>query len=144
MKVQGVRMRTNGTLVVNAASDNVVNLIMHHSDTWTTTLAPGFSISMKTYSVVANFAPMEFEPEAENAKRILYTENRVVLETENDVVRIWWLNGKGQTQQTKKHSTLIISVNNVKVADNLIQCNITILGLICNVQKYIPIPVQCY
>ncbi|KIJ24136.1 hypothetical protein M422DRAFT_103244, partial [Sphaerobolus stellatus SS14] len=61
------------------------------------------------------------------------------------VVGLRWLNRRGQGQHSaKRHSSAVITVNSAKLANLLIERNITILGAICNVQKYIPPPVQCY
>ncbi|KIJ48220.1 hypothetical protein M422DRAFT_248011 [Sphaerobolus stellatus SS14] len=145
IKVQGVRLRLNGTLVVNALTDEDTNTILRHLDAWVNELAPGSVVSTRSYAVVANFVPVEFDPREEGARRRVVGKNRAVMEREEEVVGMRWLNGKGQGQQTsKRHSSLVITVNSARLADLLIERNITILGAICNVQKYVLAPVQCY
>ncbi|KIJ46649.1 hypothetical protein M422DRAFT_778362 [Sphaerobolus stellatus SS14] len=63
-------------------------------------------------------------------------ENGAVMEREEETVGMRWLNRKGQGHQAaKEHSSLVIAVNSAKLADLLIERNITILRVICNVQS---------
>ncbi|KIJ27795.1 hypothetical protein M422DRAFT_270976 [Sphaerobolus stellatus SS14] len=120
MKIQGARIRPNRTLVINVLSDENTSLILRHSDTWVNALAPGSSVLTKSYSVVTNFVPVEFDPKEEGARRKVVGENRAVMEREDKVVGMRWLNGKGQGHQAaKRHSLLIITVNSAKLADHL-------------------------
>ncbi|KIJ27986.1 hypothetical protein M422DRAFT_270753 [Sphaerobolus stellatus SS14] len=141
MKVQGVRLQLNGMLIVNALTDEDAGMILRHLEAWINMLAPGLLVSTRTYTVVANFVPVEFDLKEESVRRKVVAENRAVMEREEEVVGLRWLNGKGQGQHSaKRHSSAVITVNSAKLADLLIERNITVLRAICNVQKYIPPP----
>ncbi|KIJ29439.1 hypothetical protein M422DRAFT_269197 [Sphaerobolus stellatus SS14] len=143
-KLQGVRMRPNGSLVISDLSDEDAIVILRHFDQWLDVLVPGTAILTHTYQVVANFVPVDFDPANSDASKRVFAENMAIFESENQITGLRWLHNHQQSKQPKQHSSLVVAVNNAMVTDKLIRRNLTVLGAICNVQKFVPPPVQCF
>jgi len=143
-KVHGVRTLPNGNIVVQATEEKGAADILLHADKWTPLLAQGSAVSRKTYTVLANFVPTDFDPSTAIATTVLHSQNSTIIAHPNNITNIRWLHSQQTKMQTKKHSSLLISLNDPHMADEAIKKGISVNGAMCSTHKFIPPPTQCY
>lgn len=143
LKVHGVRKRANGDIIIRAVSEEQAQLLLLHATEWLTSLDPGAAPERKTYTVLANFVPSSFNPYADGASTSIYYDNQGVIPSPNSILRVRWLRD-GPQLNGKEQSSLVLTLDSEAVADRLIYTSLSLAGAICSVQKYVPMPTQCY
>ncbi|KAF8583286.1 hypothetical protein K439DRAFT_1348950 [Ramaria rubella] len=118
--------------------------ILCSADEWVLHLAPRSTLSSRFYHVIANFVPIDFDPQSELVRVSLYGQNTGIIEQPSNIVAVKWLHNQRAGSQTKRHSSLVITLNDPRVADELIDKGVSINDAICDVKKYNPPPMQCF
>ncbi|KAF8583907.1 hypothetical protein K439DRAFT_1321414, partial [Ramaria rubella] len=144
IKVHGVHTLPNGNIVVQVTEEQHAKLVLQHADDWTTHLAVGSTVSTKVFQVIASHVPTDFDPNTDIACSVLHGQNGSIISHPGNIVKLRWLHQQWPGSQPKQHSSLIVSLNDARVADEAILKAISVNGAICNVEKYVPSPTQCY
>jgi len=79
VNVHRVHTLPNGNIIVNTLTLKDAEQIPKFLDQWMVILAPGSALSTKSFHVVANFIPTEFNPMASSAHKLLWSDNAMIL-----------------------------------------------------------------
>lgn len=142
--LHGVRLLSNGNVVLQARSGEEAEKLREHQETWVAELGMGAMIGEKLYSVVAHGVPTQFHPGAATACEVFYSENRNVIGHPSNVKSLRWLHGARTAHSDKTSTSVIITINDQKMADTLLWTGSSFCGHIRETQRYIPPPTQCF
>ncbi|KAI0373405.1 hypothetical protein BV20DRAFT_931865, partial [Pilatotrama ljubarskyi] len=142
--VQGVRRRSNGSVLVQAQSEAQARLLLRHADDWVRHFAADASIERKSYIVSAAAVPTTFDPRAPSARDAIYHSNQGTIPSPDSILSVRWLHEQRLNTAAKTDATLIIALADSAVADHLIYRSLTLCGALCPVRKFCPPPTQCF
>ncbi|KAI0766230.1 hypothetical protein BD413DRAFT_462016, partial [Trametes elegans] len=96
-----------------------------------------------SFVLIVSSVPMDFDPSAPNAAESLHTENSGTIAAKDTIRGLRWLHA-GRGSPSKRAASLVFTVNDASVADQLIYSSLSVRGALCSVSKYVPSPMQCY
>ncbi|KAJ7732729.1 hypothetical protein DFH07DRAFT_695988, partial [Mycena maculata] len=96
------------------------------------------------FVVVANYVPTSFDPKAEGARTAIYYENSGTIPSPSSVLEVRWLHAQKDASVKKSASSLVIILDDRKIADALIHCSLALAGTSCPVSQFDPGPTQCF
>ena len=147
-RVRGVRALPNGSLRIRADTAEQADLLFRCDGAWLAHLRSlrGAQVERKSFTLVAQAVPVEFDPAAPSAAESLWRENSGRIPSKDALRGLRWLHPIHPNMRTasKREGSLVFTVHEKALANLLIYSTITVRGAICNVDKFIPPPTQCY
>ena len=140
----GVSSTAKGSIVLRAHSPKEAAQIRQHSDSWLPLVAADARLHRKLYRVEVRSVPVTFNVKGQQAKDAIFHENPGTFGSPARIIEVKWKNPQRNVSLKKAQSSLILTTDDINIADTLISQSLTISGALKPTTKYIPPPVQCY
>jgi hypothetical protein len=140
--IQGTRKSGKDKLIIRAQSAKDAATLKLHASSWIPLVFNGASLYKRAVQLIVHFVPTDFTPDNEEVIRTMCEANANVALTRDKVVNARWLRKSNTSPKAK--SSIILTLNDPCVADDIIDRGICILGTPCNAEKLLPDPLQCF
>jgi hypothetical protein len=133
-KIQGARMAGKEAIIIRATKNTDAELLGKAANNWLPSVLPGAKIRKPLYQLIIHFVSTEFDPSAEDSIQHLCSSNPHLNLSREMIQSARWLR-KPVPNQNKPMSSIILTIDNAKVANDIINRGIRILGMACNAEK---------
>lgn len=144
----GVRLIKDTHFVVRTCNPADAAFLRKEKAKWLPKFAEGAVVMEEKYQVVVNMVPIQFAPSdsvlANTTTSQLHHSNPQLIHHPDNITDARWLKGTEATVgANKKHSSLVLSINDRDVADNLIYHGVSVDGQLCEARRFHSSPDPC-
>jgi hypothetical protein len=140
-RIQGARMSGKDIIIVRATSSTDAELLGKFANDWIPSFLPGAKINKQMCQLMVHYVPTDLNPSEEESLQHICASNPHLNLSREMIHSARWLR---KLDTDKPMSSLILTIDNAKVADDIINRGIRILGTACNAEKVRPDLIQCF